>query len=187
MKSWRSWTSSARASRTRSASNLPPESGWTLRRRLQFVITVALLPIAIVSILQGLSRARLDVETVRERLIQSARAAAASDENLLASAEQILRAVSSLPDVRDMSADCDAILADTLAGVRYFSNLSRVDAQARVACSAMPLARGLLVSDSDVFQRAKTATGLVVSNEIKSLYSYHGSRSPSATRISASR
>lgn len=118
--------------------------------------------------MQGLARARLDVEAVRERLIQSARATAASDENLLASAEQILRAVSSLPDVRDISANCDAILADTLVGVRYFSNLSRVDAQARVACSAMPLARGMVVSDSEVFQRARTATELVVSNEIKS-------------------
>jgi two-component sensor histidine kinase len=118
--------------------------------------------------MQGLSRARLDVEAVRERLIQSARATAASDENLLASAEQILRAVSSLPDVRDMSASCDTILADTLVGVRYFSNLSRIDAQGRVACSAMPQAKGMTVSDMEIFQRARTATGLVVSNEIKS-------------------
>jgi two-component sensor histidine kinase len=118
--------------------------------------------------MQGLARARLDLDTVRERLIQSARATAASDENLLASAEQILRAVSSLPDVRDMSANCDTILADTLVGVRYFSNLSRIDANGRIACSAMPLARGRTVSDSEVFQRARTATGLVVSSETKS-------------------
>ncbi len=169
MRLWRSLTSSAPASRAKSApSPLPPESGWTLRRRLQLVITIALLPIAIVSIVQGVSRARLDVEAVRERLVQSARATAASDENLLASAEQILRAVSSLPDVRDISGDCDGILADTLMGVRYFSNLSRVDAEGRVACSAMPLAKGLVISDNEVFQRATKATGLVVSSETRS-------------------
>lgn len=132
------------------------------------VITLALLPIAAVSILQGLSRAELDVAAARERLIQSARATAASDQNLLASAEQILRAVSSLPDVRDISGDCDAILADTLVGIRYFSNISRVDAAGHVACSAMPLARGLNIADQDVFRRARAGGGLVVSGETKS-------------------
>lgn len=131
---------------------------------------MALLPIAIVSILQGLSRAEIDVAAVRDKLIQSARATAASDENLLASAEQVLRAVSSLPDVRDISGDCDRILADTLTGVRYFSNLSRIDADGRVACSAMVLAKGLNVSDMEIFQRARTSKGgaMVVSGEMQS-------------------
>jgi len=127
------------------------------------------LPIALVSILQGLSRAQLDVAAVREKLIQSARATASSDENLLASAEQVLRAVSSLPDVRDISGDCDRILADTLTGIRYFSNLSRIDADGRVVCSAMVLAKGINASDIEVFQRAKTSRdGMVVSSEMKS-------------------
>jgi len=169
VKSWRSWTSSAPASRSRSAANpVGPDSGWTLRRRLQLVITIALLPIAIVSILQGIARARLDVAAVRQQLVQSARATASGDENLIASAEQILRAVGSLPDVRDISGDCDSILADTLVGVRYFSNLSRVDADGRVACSAMPLAKGLTIADMEIFQRAKKTGSLAVSGEIKS-------------------
>ena len=127
------------------------------------------MPIAAVSIYQGVARARLDVAAVREQLIQSARATVTSDENLLASAEQILRAVASLPDVRDMNGDCDTILADTLLGVRYFSNLSRIDADGRVACSAMPLAKDLSVSDmDDLFQRARKAPGMVVSSQIRS-------------------
>ncbi len=121
-----------------------------------------------VSIFQGIARARLDVVAVRERLIQSARATAAGDENLIASAEQILRAVSSLPDVRNMDRDCDAILADTLVGVRYFSNLSRVNAEGKVACSAMPLAKGLSISDLEIFQRARSSNSLIVSGEMKS-------------------
>lgn len=129
---------------------------------------MALLPIAAVSVLQGIDRAQLDIAAAREKLIQSARATAASDQNLLASAEQILRAVSSLPDVRDISGDCDLILADTLVGIRYFSNISRIDAEGRVICSAVPLARGLNISDLDVFKRARTARGLVVSEETRS-------------------
>jgi two-component sensor histidine kinase len=162
-------TGSAPASRPRNAASIAaPEPGWTLRCRLQLIITIALLPIALVSIFQGFARARLDVVAVRERLVQSARATAAGDENLIASAEQILRAVGSLPDIRDISGDCDSILAETLVGVRYFSNLSRVDADGRVVCSAMPLAKNLNISDMEVFQRAKASGGLVVSGELKS-------------------
>src|SRR6185312_2570277 len=117
VRSWRSWTGSARLNRPKSATSAAPaEPGWTLRSRLQLIITIALLPIAAVSIYQGVARARLDMATVHERLVQSARATAASDENLLASAEQILRALSSLPAVHDISGECDGILADTLIG-----------------------------------------------------------------------
>ena len=34
------------------------EPGWTLRRRLLLIITIALLPIVLVSVLQGVERAR---------------------------------------------------------------------------------------------------------------------------------
>jgi two-component sensor histidine kinase len=144
------------------------EPGWTLRQRLQFVITLALLPIALVSIFQGVERARLDIASVRDRLIQSSRAAASGDENLIASAEQVLRAVSSLSDVRQMSGNCDGVLADTLVGVRYFSNLSRIDADGRVVCSAMALAKGLDIAAMPVFRAARRSMNLTVSDEMTS-------------------
>ena len=72
------------------------EPGWTLRRRLQAIITFALLPVVLVSIFQGVARARMDIANVHDRLIQSARSVAVGDENLLAAAEQVLRAVGSL-------------------------------------------------------------------------------------------
>ena len=142
------------------------EPGWTLRRRLQAIITLALLPVVLVSIFQGVARAQLDMATVHERLLQSARTVAAGDQNLLAAAEQVLRAVGSLSEVRGMNGNCDGVLADTLIGVRYFSNLSRVDADGRVACSAMALAHGLSVKEYAVFKEAQKSDGMVVSNEL---------------------
>ncbi|HVW72807.1 MAG TPA: sensor histidine kinase [Rhizomicrobium sp.] len=144
------------------------EPGWTLRRRLQAIITLALLPVVLVSIFQGVERARLDIANVHDRLIQSARAAASGDENLLAAAEQVLRAVGSLSEVRGMNGNCDGVLSDTLIGVRYFSNLTRIDENGRVACSAMALARGLNVSDFAVFQAARKTDAMAVSNELTS-------------------
>ena len=149
-------------------SGMGREPGWTLRRRLQVIITLALLPVVLVSIFQGVARARLDIANVHERLLQSARSVAAGDQNLLAAAEQVLRAVASLSEVRGMNGNCDGVLADTLIGVRYFSNLARIDDQGRVVCSAMALARGLNASSYDVFQAAKRSPEMAVSNEMVS-------------------
>ena len=66
------------------------EPGWTLRQRLQVIITLALIPVIMVSIFQGVARARIDIANVHDRLIQSARTVAAGDQNLLAAAEQVL-------------------------------------------------------------------------------------------------
>jgi two-component sensor histidine kinase len=146
-------------------SNAGREPGWTLRRRLQAIITFALLPVVLVSIFQGVARARLDIANVHDRLIQSARSVAEGDQNLLSAAEQVLRAVGSLTEVRGMNGDCDGVLSDTLIGVRYFSNLTRIDANGRVACSAMALARGLDVKDEAVFQAAQKTNAMTVSNQ----------------------
>jgi two-component sensor histidine kinase len=144
------------------------EPGWTLRQRLQLIITVALLPIVLVSMLQGVERARLDIAEVHDRLIQSARAAAASDQNVLASAEQILRAMGSLRDVADVGDNCDEVLSEALIGVGYFSNMSRIDASGRVVCSAQPLAKNLNVAQLPVFQDTRKSRALAVSGQIKS-------------------
>jgi two-component sensor histidine kinase len=142
------------------------EPGWTLRQRLQIIITLALLPVVLVSIFQGVARVRLDIANVHDRLLQSARTVAAGDQNLLAAAEQVLRAVGSLSEVRGISGNCDGVLADTLIGVRYFSNLARIDENGRVACSAMALARGLNVSDYQIFKDARQSSQMTVSNEL---------------------
>jgi two-component sensor histidine kinase len=144
------------------------EPGWTLRQRLQLIITLALVPVIMVSLFQGVARARLDIANVHDRLIQSARTVAAGDQNLLAAAEQVLRAVGSLSEVRGMSGNCDGVLADTLIGVRYFSNLTRIDESGRVACSAMALARGQNVADYAVFKAAQKSDDMAVSNELVS-------------------
>src|SRR6478736_9502231 len=100
VKSWRSLISSALDLPTSPEKNAPNnvmnlmsrEAGWTLRRRLQAIITLALVPVVLVSIFQGVARARLDIANVHERLLQNARTVAAGDQNLLAAAEQVLRA-----------------------------------------------------------------------------------------------
>jgi two-component sensor histidine kinase len=137
--------------------------GWTLRQRLLLIITIALLPIAFVSVLEGVERVRRDAADVRERLIQSARTASEDDQSLLNSGEQILRAVGSLKDVRDITEACDADLADAMIGVDYFNNLSRIDDRGTVVCSALPLVKGVNIADTTQFQQGKRSSAMLVS------------------------
>ncbi|HEX4273552.1 MAG TPA: sensor histidine kinase, partial [Rhizomicrobium sp.] len=144
------------------------DPGWTLRQRLQAIITIALLPVVLVSVFQGVARARMDVESVRDRLVQSAWNYANSDQNLLVSAEQILRTLSSVSDVRQVTRQCDTVLTDTLHGVRYFSNISRIDRRGRVVCSALPQAKGLDASSYDIFKGARATGAMTVSVTLQS-------------------
>jgi two-component sensor histidine kinase len=141
------------------------ERNWSLRSLLFFWLSFALLPIALVSILQGVERARIDTAAVHERLIESARAAASNEENILASADQILRAVGNFSEVRGMQKDCDRALVDALIGVRFFTNLARIDSTGRVVCSALPQAKDSNASSLPIFQSAKVSDGFVVSGE----------------------
>ena len=134
-----------------------------MRRRLLLIITVALLPIVLVSLFQGTERVQRDVNDVRDQLTQSAKASAENYQSVFSSGEQIMRAMGSLSDVRQMTGDCDGILADAMIGVSYFTNLSRANADGTLVCSAMPLARGINIKSQDVFVQAQKTDGLVVS------------------------
>ena len=137
--------------------------GWTtLRRRLLLIVTIALLPIVLVSIFQGVERVQRDVDDVRAQLTQSAKSTAENYQSVFNAGEQIMRAVGSIADVRAMTGNCDSILADAMIGVSYFTNLSRVDTNGTLMCSALPLAKGINIKDRDTFQQAKKSNELIV-------------------------
>jgi two-component sensor histidine kinase len=127
------------------------------------IVTIALLPIVLVSVLQGIERVQRDANDVRAQLTQSARASAEGYQSVFSSAEQIMRAMGSLTDVRQVSANCDSILADAMIGVSYFTNLSRADADGTLVCSALPLAKGINIKNQVTFLEAQKTDGLVVS------------------------
>src|ERR1051326_3720470 len=59
--------------------------GWTLRQRLLLIITIALLPIAVLIVLEGVERVRRDVADVHDRLVREASAASEDEQTLLGS------------------------------------------------------------------------------------------------------
>ncbi len=107
------------------------------------------------------------MSNVHERLVQSARMAASAEENVLASGEQILHALSNLDDVRNVTGDCDRTLADVLIGVRFLTNLSRADKDGKIVCSALARAKGMQ-ANSDLFQSTKRTMSFGVSGQFVS-------------------
>lgn len=145
----------------------PEGGGWSLRLRLLITVTIALFPIAIASVVQGIDRARSDEAQVHDQLVQTTRAASGAEENLLGSAEQILLALANLPDVRDAGSDCNRDLAASLRGLSFFTNISRIDSNGKVMCSALPSALGREASEP-LFDRVKRSRNFVVSGQIYS-------------------
>lgn len=124
---------SSRPSATRAEFSARP-----LRLRLLFWITIWLAPVAAISVFQGIDRIQRDVSDVRERLFESARANAAQEQTVIASGEQVLRALANEPQVRGPGGDCSKSLAAALRGLVYFTNFYRVDSTGRILCAATP-------------------------------------------------
>src|SRR5258707_9024051 len=110
----------------------------SLRLRLWLIVFVALLPIAALSIWQGIERLKLDEADVQDELRQSALLAASDEQNIFASGEQILRALANQEDVRDGGPTCAHALRNAVAGLAFFPNIARIGAQGQVLCSALP-------------------------------------------------
>jgi len=168
VKSCLNWIASRRITAATSAGDDTPRQGWSLRARLLVFVSIALWPIAVVSIFQGIERADADRSSIRDRMVQSAQALAGDEDDLLASAEQITRAISNISAVHEVKPECGSILKEALVGITYFSNLMRIDRNGAVVCSALPYDKDLNLSALAIFGRARQSTGFVVSGEISS-------------------
>ncbi len=109
---------------------------------------------------------------MRDRLIQTARAASADEQNVLASAEQVLRALANQPEVRDGSAPCNGALAEALRALKDFINIARVDAGGSVLCSALP-PMNKNVSQQAWWPEAQRSPGFFISQQVQARRAGH--------------
>ena len=131
-------------------------------------VTIALTPIVAASVIQGMERAKSDTAEVHDRLIETAHAAGNSEENMLAAAEQIARALANLPAVRDAGPDCDRALGDALKGLSFFTNIARIDEKGKVICAANRLSIDRDASRLAVWKQAMTSRDFVLSERMLS-------------------
>jgi two-component sensor histidine kinase len=124
-----------------------------LRLRFLLVVVGALVPAALVSVLQGVERLRLDQENVRDTLSRSAYAAAIGDRNVFFTAEQLLRTLAAEPIVRSGETGCRTRLLRALEAPNFLLNFARVSAEGRLLCVAVTPVRQANPSASSWWQK----------------------------------
>jgi two-component sensor histidine kinase len=138
----------------------------TLRNGLVLVVLAALLPMAVLSVVQG----RVAWDDAREiataRLRTDAWLIAESERDVFSIARQAAQVVSRARAVRTMSEDCSSILADAHLGTVGILNLTRSDATGRVRCSAVPFKGTESFALEPWWQRAMTLDGFSLSAPI---------------------
>jgi two-component sensor histidine kinase len=112
--------------------------GRTLNQRLIFAVCLALVPIALLSITQGIRSFDAGQRLMRERLVTSALATAAVQREPIVEAERMLSVLARDPDVLNISAQCSEHLRAAMHDQRQIVNYIRSDAMGRVRCSVLP-------------------------------------------------
>ena len=138
----------------------------TLRNGLVLVVLAALLPMAILSIVQG----RVAWDDARSiataQLRTDAWLIAESERDVFAVARQAIQIVSRARAVRMMDADCSSTLIDVHYGTVGIINLTRSDATGRVRCSVLPLKGDETFAPEPWWQRAIKIDGFSLSAPI---------------------
>jgi two-component sensor histidine kinase len=104
--------------------------------RFLAIVILALLPVSALSMWQGVERIRLDQESVRQTLRQSALAAASVEMNIFIAAEQLLQTLAKDDDIRLGKKGCQRRLEDSGRGMATFGNLVRVSSEGVILCAA---------------------------------------------------
>ncbi|MFG1402619.1 sensor histidine kinase [Xanthobacter sediminis] len=111
----------------------------SVRRRLILMVLFALAPIAGLNFVQGALQLRTAQQEAQGRLLQHVQADASTLEKVFASAENVLRALQNVADVRDAATSCPAILHGAVLSLPFASNIGVMNRDGRVLCSALPL------------------------------------------------
>ncbi|MFG1181038.1 sensor histidine kinase [Xanthobacter versatilis] len=130
----------------------------SVRRRLVLVVLLALAPIAVLNIVQGVMQLSDAEEAARQRLLQQAVAAAVSQQNIFASTENVLYALKNVEEVRAAGQSCAATLRGATISLPFAANIGVLDAQGRVTCAALPFP-GRSVGEEPWWKEAIGRTG----------------------------
>jgi signal transduction histidine kinase/ActR/RegA family two-component response regulator len=126
----------------------------SLRSRLMLLVALAITPIAIMTVMNGVRERDRAIKASEENLRRLTGLAAANEAQSIESARQILIDLASVPDLMKGPAKCNALLADVLDRNDGYVNFGLVQLNGDVSCSAVPLLHPVNLSDRSHFRRA---------------------------------
>ncbi|UGQ49211.1 hybrid sensor histidine kinase/response regulator [Massilia endophytica] len=138
----------------------------SLRGRLILLVTLAITPMAAMTVLTGLREREHAIEVARENLQRVANLAAANEAQSLEGARQILRDLSSIPDVLGQPEDCSLLMSDILSKNTDFVNFGVIQMNGDVTCSAVASVGLVNLADRSHFKRAIAERRFIAGNYV---------------------
>jgi signal transduction histidine kinase/ActR/RegA family two-component response regulator len=126
----------------------------SLRSRLMLLVALAILPLALMTILGGLREREQAVEASQDNLRRLTNLAAANAAQSVERARQILVDLASVPDLLGETPRCNALLADVLDRNEGYVNFGLIQLNGDVTCSAVPMLHPVNLGDRSHFKRA---------------------------------
>lgn len=146
--------------------------GRSIRRTLLAILLLTLLPLAVFTAIQGISRVEQDRDALQRRLADAALLTAYSEQNSIHRTEGVLTVLGDMDEIRNGTIDeCNTRLArvrDTLAA---YSHLSVIGPDGRIRCASNPSAVGDLVTDRPFWAEISNGGGFTVTAPIRGRYS----------------
>jgi signal transduction histidine kinase/ActR/RegA family two-component response regulator len=126
----------------------------SLRSRLMLLVALAILPLALMTILGGIREREQAIEASEENLRRLTNLAAANEAQSVERARQILVDLASVPDLLGDTPRCNALLADILDRNEGYVNFGLIQLNGDVTCSAVPMLHPVNLGDRSHFKRA---------------------------------
>jgi signal transduction histidine kinase/ActR/RegA family two-component response regulator len=138
----------------------------SLRARLILLVALAITPMAAMTLLTGVREREHAIDVARENLQRVANLAAANEAQSIEGARQILRDLSSIPDLLDNQDDCSVLLSDILAKNADYVNFGLIQLNGDVTCSAVSSVGLVNLADRAHFRRAIAERRFIAGNYI---------------------
>jgi signal transduction histidine kinase/ActR/RegA family two-component response regulator len=126
----------------------------SLRSRLMLLVALAMMPLALMTVLAGVRERAHTIQASEEHLRRLTALAAANEAQSIQGARQILVDLASVPDLMGDTARCTALLSDVLDRNEGFVNFGLIQLNGDVTCSAVPLLHSVNLGDRSHFRRA---------------------------------
>jgi PAS domain S-box-containing protein len=132
---------------------------------LRILILLAVAPLFAVMLFNAAEQRATRAAQAQADALRLARVSATRHEQLIEGTRQTLIALSRFPAVRNGEAQaCHALFADLLDQYPYYTNLTALDLDGDVFCSAIPLTKPVNAADRPWFQRVRQTRTFTISD-----------------------
>lgn len=138
----------------------------SLRSRLLLLVALAIAPTVLMTLVNNWDEHNRVINIAEENLQRLTRLAATNEAQSIENAHQILRDLSSVPDLLADKDKCEALLRTILQKNTTFANFGLIQMNGDVSCSAVPSPQRVNLGDRLHFKRAVAERRFIAGNYV---------------------